>query len=187
MPWRLSAPISSTPPRSCKPSWSSSTGSPPHRPHSTSTSRKSTSPDTAQSPIVQSTFLPLHQTYLIDIHVLNDKAFSTPSPTTGHALEHVLESDSTQKDFGVRNDSNALSNLFHIRLTGIINLQRMELARRTFPRGVVSGLARCIERDSLLSKTEQSVGMVAKRRGRRLLRARARWEEVWSILGAAAF
>ena len=119
--------------------------------------------------ILQIHVSPIHQTYLIDIHTLASTAFTTPGATTTLTLKHILESPTTPKVlFDVRHDSDALFALFNIRLAGVTDLQLMELATRTFSRRVVSGLAKCIERDAVLSWTERSVWMAAKKRGRRL-------------------
>jgi exonuclease 3'-5' domain-containing protein 1 len=119
--------------------------------------------------ILQIHISPLHQTYLIDIHTLASTAFTTPSATTSLTLRHILESATTPKVlFDVRHDSDALFALFGVRLAGVTDLQLMELATRNYSRRVLASLAKCIERDAVLSWTEQSVWMAAKKRGRRL-------------------
>ena len=85
-------------------------------------------------------------TFLIDIHVLSEKAFLTPNES-GMTLKSLLESDSiTKVFFDVRNDADALYAHFGIRLQGVHDLQLMEVAsRRRSDKAMVSGLAKCIE------------------------------------------
>ena len=70
-------------------------------------------------------------TYLIDVHLLEFSAFSTPG-ADGVSLKTVLECPKTPKVFfDVRTDSDALYAQFGIRLAGIIDLQLMELGARS--------------------------------------------------------
>ncbi|KAL2192838.1 hypothetical protein P885DRAFT_64589 [Corynascus similis CBS 632.67] len=97
--------------------------------------------------------------YLIDIHVLGEKTFSTSSLATGRTFKDILESCSIPKVFfDVRRDSDALYSHFQIRLAGVQDLQLMELATRSFPRRVVCGLARCIERVLLSARRSGAPG-----------------------------
>ena len=60
--------------------------------------------------------LPTNRTYLLDIHTLYEEAFTSSGPG-GHTLKGILESrDIPKVFFDVRNDSDALYNLFNIRL-----------------------------------------------------------------------
>ncbi|KAK4150294.1 ribonuclease H-like domain-containing protein [Chaetomidium leptoderma] len=119
--------------------------------------------------ILQVYVLPRRQAYLVDIHVLGEGAFSTPSLTTGRTLKDLLESDTIPKVFfDVRNDSDALHGRFQINLAGIQDLQLMELATRSFPRRLVCGLAKCIELDAALTRAERSAWKATKERGLRL-------------------
>ncbi|KAK0612665.1 ribonuclease H-like domain-containing protein [Bombardia bombarda] len=118
--------------------------------------------------ILQVFVLPSRQTYLVDIHTLGDKAFSTQG-ANGRTLREILESDATPKVFfDIRNDSDALYSHFHIKLAGIQDLQLMELATRTFSRKFVNGLAKCIERDSPLSTDERVAWKAVKEKGAKL-------------------
>ncbi|KFX95237.1 hypothetical protein O988_05887 [Pseudogymnoascus sp. VKM F-3808] len=55
---------------------------------------------------------PTKETYLIDIHVLKEAAFSTTT-ASGTSLKTILESPTIPKVvFDIRNDSDALFNLF---------------------------------------------------------------------------
>jgi exonuclease 3'-5' domain-containing protein 1 len=120
--------------------------------------------------ILQIYVLPHLKAYLVDIHALGEKAFSTLGSATGHTFKGILESETIPKVFfDVRNDSDALFSHFQIRLAGVQDLQLMELAMRTFPRGrYVNGLARCIEYHASLSAAERSAWTATKERGTRL-------------------
>ncbi|KAK4119859.1 hypothetical protein N657DRAFT_666473 [Parathielavia appendiculata] len=116
-----------------------------------------------------SLYIDLEGAYLVDIHILGEKAFCAPSSATGRTFKDFLESETVPKVFfDVRRDSDALFSHFQIRLAGVQNLQLMELATRTFPRRFVRGLARCIERYVSLSETEKSSWLATKERGTRL-------------------
>lgn len=105
------------------------------------------------------------RTYLVDIHTLRDKAFSTCGIHSG-TLKEMLESEAIPKIFfDVRNDSDALFSHFQIRLAGIQDLQLMELATRGFGRKYVNGLAKCIERDAPMTSTEMNDWKATKERG----------------------
>jgi hypothetical protein len=83
------------------PWWTPSPRNPPHPPRCTSTSRASTSPATAQSP-PPGVRRPLHKGYLVDVHVLDVQAFTTPSlgPTNpGLTLRALLERETIPKVF----------------------------------------------------------------------------------------
>lgn len=118
--------------------------------------------------ILQLHVLPTGRTYLIDIHSLRDKSFTTCADN-GWTLKRIFESDTIPKVFfDVRNDSDALYAHFGIRLACIQDLQLMELATRTFAKRTVNGLSRCIERDADLSTSERISWMKTKDSGVRL-------------------
>ncbi|KAG4427040.1 hypothetical protein IFR05_017477, partial [Cadophora sp. M221] len=97
--------------------------------------------------ILQIHVAPQKKTYLIDIHTLGSKAFDTTGELD-HTLRSVLQSESIPKVFfDVRNDSDALFSHFKISLAGVIDLQVMEYGTRSFQKGFVNGLSKCIERD----------------------------------------
>jgi exonuclease 3'-5' domain-containing protein 1 len=101
--------------------------------------------------IIQLYLPPKSQVYLIDIHVLGMTAFSTPG-SNGQTLKSILESASILKVFfDIRHDSDALFHHYGIAVNGIHDLQLMELATRNFSKKYVSGLAKCIENDSMMS------------------------------------
>ncbi|KAJ5788550.1 hypothetical protein N7457_003540 [Penicillium paradoxum] len=116
--------------------------------------------------ILQMHIHPLDETYLVDIHTLQEKAFSQSAPHSDQTLRAILESPHIPKVFfDVRNDSDALFSHFQINLAGIIDLQLMELATRYFSKRYVSGLAKCIDRDAPLTAHETRAWKASKERG----------------------
>jgi exonuclease 3'-5' domain-containing protein 1 len=94
---------------------------------------------------------PLKKTYLIDVYSFGAATFNTATDG-GTSLKGVLESATIPKVFfDIRNKSDALFNLFQIRVDGIKDLQLMELASRGGSRQFLSDSASCIERDSQIS------------------------------------
>ncbi|GLI80011.1 hypothetical protein PoHVEF18_008359 [Penicillium ochrochloron] len=82
--------------------------------------------------ILQVFVYPRDETYLVDVYTLKKKAFTVPSSKTGETLLSILESSDIPKVFfDVRNDSDALFSHFGVKLTGVIDLQLMELATRS--------------------------------------------------------
>jgi exonuclease 3'-5' domain-containing protein 1 len=115
--------------------------------------------------ILQVHVSPDNRRYLIDIHILGGKAFSTAG-ASGQTLKGILESGSIPKVFfDVRNDSDALFSHFDINLAGVRDIQLMELATRTYNRRLVKGLAKCIERDISLTVSEREVWKESKEKG----------------------
>lgn len=101
--------------------------------------------------ILQIHVAPQNKSYLIDIHILGSEAFNTAGKLD-HTLRSVLQSESIPKVFfDVRNDSDALFSHFQISLAGIVDLQVMEYATRTFQKKFVNGLSKCMENDLGLS------------------------------------
>lgn len=107
--------------------------------------------------------------YLVDVYTLKKKAFTVPSPKTGETLLGILESSDIPKVFfDVRNDSDALFSHFGVELAGVIDLQLMELAIRSYPKRCVNGLAKCIDRDAPITETQREVWRESKEKGRQL-------------------
>jgi len=105
---------------------------------------------------------PTKKAYLIDIHSLGEAAFSTTT-SSGTSLKTILESSTIPKVvFDIRNDSDALFSLFQISVDGIKDLQLIELASRTGSRKFVSGLAKCIEKESPISAAAKTEWRLAK-------------------------
>jgi exonuclease 3'-5' domain-containing protein 1 len=108
--------------------------------------------------------VPTKKTHLIDIHSLNEAAFSTTT-ASGTSLKSILESPTIPKVvFDIRNDSDALFSLFQVSVDGIIDLQLMRSAARGRP---AAGLVECIEKDSPFSVRERSEWRHAKETGYR--------------------
>ncbi|KAK7441061.1 3'-5' exonuclease [Colletotrichum acutatum] len=105
--------------------------------------------------ILQLYVAPKQHTYLLDIHALGQRAFSTQGERTGKTIKDFLENPDIKKVFfDVRNDSDALFHHFRISLDGIQDLQLMEFASRYNKAGFLSGLAKCIERNAPLTPEE---------------------------------
>lgn len=118
--------------------------------------------------ILQIFVCPKNQTFLIDIHTLKADTFSYPA-SNGSTLRSVLQSTSIPKVFfDVRNDSDALFSHYGIELSGVQDLQLMELAQRQSSRRLVNGLGRCIEQHASMTLTERADWKAAKDVGRKL-------------------
>jgi exonuclease 3'-5' domain-containing protein 1 len=118
--------------------------------------------------ILQLHILPTNETYLVDVHTLGERAFSTVA-TNGNTLKSIFESESIIKAFfDIRTDSDALYSLFGIRAAGICDIQLMELATRSFSKRYIKGLAKCIERDLPMTLKERSDWKMSKEKGVRL-------------------
>lgn len=112
----------------------------------------------------------LNRVFLIHVHTLQYEALNTPGRSHSPAsLKSIFESDNIKKVFfDVRHDSDALYNLYDISLRGVIDLQLMELATRTFSRSRLSGLAKCIEMDAPISQAQRAEFLATKERGLRM-------------------
>ena len=71
--------------------------------------------------------------------------------------------------FAIRNDSDALFANYKIAVACTRDVQLMELAKRTYPRDFVAGLAKCLSTDSKLSAKDQYDWEQAKKRGKEAL------------------
>ena len=118
--------------------------------------------------IIELFVLPQNHVYLIDVHVLGERTFSTQS-SDGRTLKIVFESPDIPKVFfDVRNDSDALFSHFGISLAGVQDIQSLENAARSFNRRCVNGLAKCIEQDATMSSSQRSNWKTVKEQGRKL-------------------
>lgn len=113
---------------------------------------------------------PMKSAYLIDVHGLGTKAFTTPSSThPSETLKSILESRTIKKVFfDVRNDSDALFAQFNIALDGIVDIQLMELAARSGWKRYVMGLGKCITKYVPLTEDEKLECDNIKKKGRNL-------------------
>ena len=118
--------------------------------------------------IIELLVLPRKHVYLIDVHVLGEKVFSTAS-SDGQTFKNIFEDPGIPKVFfDVRNDSDALYSHFQVKLAGVQDIQLLENAARTFNRKCVNGLARCIEQDAVMTASEKQQWKMVKERGTRL-------------------
>lgn len=105
--------------------------------------------------------------HLIDVHLLQDKAFQTPTGN-GYTWKDILGSDSHVKVFfDVRNDSDALYHHYGVSLRGVMDLQLLEFATRpgrNRPQ-FLKGLSKCITESGILSYQEARVWEQAKDNG----------------------
>jgi exonuclease 3'-5' domain-containing protein 1 len=115
--------------------------------------------------IMQICVLPMNHVFLVDIHVLQGKAFSIPN-RYGTTLRSVLESELVPKVFfDVRNDADALFAHFRISMQGVHDIQLLEVASRSYPRERVIGLGQCIEDDLKLATAAKEAWKATKQRG----------------------
>jgi exonuclease 3'-5' domain-containing protein 1 len=114
---------------------------------------------------------PRHKVHLVAVHTLGKAAFTNPDTNNTASLQQILESETTTKVFfDIRHDSDALFGLYGIRVSGIEDLQLMELASRNAfeSKRYVSGLAKCIRNYSQLSWAEKQQFKAVKDKGVRL-------------------
>lgn len=111
---------------------------------------------------------PQEKVYLIDVTTLGKDAFDDTG-SDGRCLRNILESSEIIKVFfDIRNDSDALYSLYDVHVSGIWDLQLMELASRGFQKKCVNGLAKCIEKDSRIGYGEKAEWRRVKEKGRNL-------------------
>jgi exonuclease 3'-5' domain-containing protein 1 len=101
--------------------------------------------------------VPENTVYLIDVYHLGSQAFTVTKDKV--SIKSVLESTTVIKAFfDVRNDSDALFNLYQISLNGVKDVQLMELACRPGPdasKKYLAGLAKCVAKDSVWSDAQK--------------------------------
>lgn len=84
--------------------------------------------------------------YIIHVHFLEDRAFSTLSTNGKYTLRAILENPAIPKCFfDVRMDADALYAQFDITLAGIIDIQLMELSSRAKRNGGSDGRLHSLE------------------------------------------
>jgi exonuclease 3'-5' domain-containing protein 1 len=119
--------------------------------------------------ILQLYVLPKDHTYLVDVHQLQDKTFTTLGMNSDTCLKTILEKKDIPKVFfDVRNDSDALFHHFQVRLSGVHDLQLMEYITRPSPGKCVNGLQRCIEYDAMMTNAESRAWIADKEKGVKL-------------------
>ena len=99
-------------------------------------------------------FIPrLNVLFIIDISVLGERAFSVEG--SGQTFKQILESPEIEKVFfDVRNSSGALHSLYGIRLSGVHDLQLLELAT-CHDKSRVHSLYKCVQESAELSKEKR--------------------------------
>lgn len=122
--------------------------------------------------ILQLLLYPQMHVYLIDIHILDSMAFTTPG-SEGTTLKSILESPTVPKVFfDVRNDSNALFFHHSIALQGVQDIQLMECASRVGIHGsskrLLNGLQKCIQHDAPITQQQKQTWAAAKEAGKKL-------------------
>lgn len=115
--------------------------------------------------------LPDNHTFLIDVYKLNKATFTTTGKE-GKTLKDILESPQMPKVFfDVRNDADALFAQFGVALQSVQDIQLMEDASR-FTRGsgkrLLSSLAKCVERDALMTFEAKQRWTTVRMRGEEL-------------------
>ena len=120
--------------------------------------------------------IPTRRVYLIDVHVLRAQAFDTTGVKQKKTLKDILQDEKIPKVFfDVRNDSDALFAHFEVQLQGVEDVQLMESAtRKTTPsRRLLSGLAKCVEKNAPMSfggSGGSGSWKLAKEKGERLFK-----------------
>ena len=119
--------------------------------------------------------IPTQRICLIDVHVLGAQAFNTTGDKQKTTLKDVLQDEKISKVFfDVRNDSDALFAHFGVQLHGVEDVQLMESATRktTQSRRLLSGLAKCVEKNAPMSFGGSGSGSwkLAKEKGERLFK-----------------
>ncbi|KAI9813026.1 MAG: hypothetical protein M1832_006417 [Thelocarpon impressellum] len=112
---------------------------------------------------------PANHVYLVDVHALGERCFTTPGPDGTTTLKSVLEAADVPKVFfDVRNDSDALFAHFGVALKGVVDVQLLELAARKSNKRCVHGLAKCIERDGTMAQGDKEAFKAIKDCGKEL-------------------
>lgn len=115
--------------------------------------------------IMQIFMQPTNQVYLLDILVLREKAFNTPSQS-GTDLRAILQSESIPEVFfDVRNDADALFAHFGVSVEGVVDVQLMEVAARRSSRAFLLSLGRAFEQDAQLKDEAMKQWKATKEKG----------------------
>lgn len=116
--------------------------------------------------IIQLFVLPKDHVFLVDIFLLKEAALCT-SNRSGTNLRSIFESALVPKVFfDVRNDCDALFSHFQISMSGVHDVQLLEVATRSNSRDRVSGLGKCIENDAQLTSKASAAWKATKTKGR---------------------
>ncbi|KAF3906759.1 hypothetical protein AA313_de0204543 [Arthrobotrys entomopaga] len=113
---------------------------------------------------------PQRTTYLIDVHTLQHAAFTTTGRThPTKTLQSILEDPQVPVVlFDVRNDNDALVNLYQVKMAGVIDIQLMELACRAGKKRYLNGLAKVLSSYNVMSEEQARTITATKEAGLRL-------------------
>lgn len=115
--------------------------------------------------IIQLFVLPKDHVFLVDVFLLKGAALCT-SNRSGTNLRSIFESALVPKVFfDVRNDCDALFSHFQVSMSGVHDVQLLEVATRSNSRDRVSGLGKCIEKDAQLTSKASAVWKATKKKG----------------------
>jgi exonuclease 3'-5' domain-containing protein 1 len=119
---------------------------------------------------------PRNTVYLVDVHCLGGEAFTITNNNV--SLKTILESSTIPKVFfDVRNDSDALFNLYQVSLDGVKDIQLMELGCRPGPESskkYVADLAKCVAKSSAIPDPQKEEWQRVKQDAARLFDAQKR-------------
>lgn len=119
--------------------------------------------------ILQVHILEASSTYLLDVVTLGKDLFMIKGSTSKRSLKDILESEIAAKVFfDCRNDADALFSHFGVYLRGVHDIQLMEVGSRSYNYMYLNGLAKCVERDLILSFADASRWAATKQRGKQL-------------------
>lgn len=118
--------------------------------------------------IMQILIAPDSKVRLVDVYTLQAKIFETAA-ASGTTLKDILQSQRYPKAFyDVRRDSDALYNLYGVKLNCVVDIQVLEFATRTSQGRFLSGLGKSIERDAGLGYAASAKCQRIKEAGLRL-------------------
>ena len=107
----------------------------------------------------------IDQLFIVDVHLLGTKAFSTPN-RSGTTLQSILQSKLLPKvAFDIRNGAGALFAHFNMSMRGVEDLQLMEVATRSTKKYRMSELAASIGRDAHLAPDDIKAWKVENEKG----------------------
>jgi len=110
----------------------------------------------------------IQMTFILDVFVLGADVF-TASIDPSITLKSILESPEIIKCFfDVRNDSDALYNIYHISMTSVVDLQILENATRRGSKRLLNGLSRTIRTDAGLAKDVLAKWVEVKQSGKEI-------------------
>lgn len=117
--------------------------------------------------IIQIRTIPTNSTYLVDVNTIQTEAFSAVA-TNWHTFKSMRESEAILRAcFDIRNDSDALFDLYHVKVAGICDIQLMELATRFFSK-ICQQLGQMYQEEPVVTAKERREWIENKEKGKRL-------------------